>query len=102
MPGRAAADEKTRRWMTVICFALIYLVWGSTYLAIRFAVQTIPPLLMMGLRHVTAGAIVWAYVAWRGDARPTAKMWAVAFASAVFLFIGGHGVLAWAEQYVPS
>src|SRR5689334_8837112 len=93
------ADEKQQRWMMVVCFALIYLVWGSTYLAIRYAVETIPPFLMMGLRHVTAGVLVYGYVSWRGDARPTARMWIAAFASAVFLFIGGHGVLAWAEQY---
>jgi drug/metabolite transporter (DMT)-like permease len=96
------ADKDTRRWMVVVSFALIYLVWGSTYLAIRYAVQTIPPFLMMGLRHISAGAVVYAYFRWRGEARPTLRMWAVAFASAVFLFIGAHGVLAWAEQWVPS
>jgi drug/metabolite transporter (DMT)-like permease len=95
-------EESRQRWMMIFCFALIYLVWGSTFLAIRYAVQTIPPFLMMGLRHLSAGAIVFAYMMWRGTARPTLRMWAVAFISAVFLFIGGHGILAWAEQYVPS
>jgi drug/metabolite transporter (DMT)-like permease len=95
-------EENTRRWMMIFCFALIYLVWGSTFLAIRYAVQTIPPFLMMGLRHISAGAIVCGYMMWRGETRPTAKMWVTAFISAAFLFIGGHGILAWAELYVPS
>jgi drug/metabolite transporter (DMT)-like permease len=86
----------------ILAFGVIYLVWGSTYLAIRYAVQTIPPFLMMGMRHLTAGAVVFAYFAWRGEPWPTRPMWAAALFSAVFLFIGGHGVLAWAEQYVPS
>jgi drug/metabolite transporter (DMT)-like permease len=99
---RARSNENRRRWMMVLSFALIYIVWGSTYLAIRFAVETIPPFLMMGLRHLAAGAIVIPIVLWRGAAAPTARMWVHAFTSAVFLFIGGHGVLAWAEQHVPS
>jgi drug/metabolite transporter (DMT)-like permease len=97
-----AAQDTPRRWKVVLSFALIYIVWGSTYLAIRYAVQTIPPFLMMGLRHLCAGAIVYAVLWSRGEARATGRMWASAFASAIFLFIGGHGVLAWAEQYVPS
>lgn len=97
-----AADTRNLRWRMILAFAVIYLVWGSTYLAIRYAVQTIPPFLMMGLRHLTAGAVVFAYFAWRGEPWPTRRMWVTAFLSAVFLFIGGHGVLAWAEQYVPS
>ena len=96
------ADDASRRWKVVVSFALIYLVWGSTYLAIRYAVQTIPPFLMMGIRHLVAGVLLYALLWWRNEARATARMWGAAFASAVFLFIGAHGVLAWAEQWVPS
>lgn len=97
-----AAQDAPRRWKVVLSFALIYTVWGSTFLAIRYAVQSIPPFLMMALRHTTAGALLYALLWSRGEVRATARMWAVAFISAAFLFIGGHGVLAWAEQYIPS
>jgi drug/metabolite transporter (DMT)-like permease len=83
-------------------FAAIYLIWGSTYLGIRYAVDTIPPLLMMGVRHFVAGALVYAWVRRRGTPAPQVKQWGYALIAGVFLFLGGHGVLAWAEQKVPS
>jgi drug/metabolite transporter (DMT)-like permease len=86
----------------VFGFAAIYLIWGSTYLGIRYAVETIPPLIMMGVRHFVAGALVYAWVRRRGTPAPDLKQWGYAVIAGVFLFLGGHGVLAWAELRVPS
>jgi drug/metabolite transporter (DMT)-like permease len=89
------------RARVVLAFLAIYLVWGSTYLAIRIAVETIPPLVTAGLRHLTAGSILMAWALAKGQ-RPT---WAQVRASVVigfFFFLIGHGSLHWAEQWVPS
>jgi drug/metabolite transporter (DMT)-like permease len=97
--------EKRRlssRTQIVLGFAAIYLIWGSTYLGIRYAVETIPPLLMMGVRHFVAGALVYVWVRRRGTPAPDLRQWGYAVIAGVFLFLGGHGVLAWAEQKVPS
>ncbi len=82
-------------------FFAIYVVWGSTYLAIRHAVETIPPLLTAGVRHLAAGLILAAAVrAWR--ARPTPAEWSASLIVAALWFLIGHGTLHWAEQSVPS
>jgi len=83
-------------------FAAIYLIWGSTYLAIRYAVETIPPLVMMGIRHLIAGVMVFVWGRARGVPAPSRRQWGGAGMAAVLLFLGGHGVLAWGEQRVPS
>jgi len=86
----------------VLGFAAIYLIWGSTYLGIRFAVETIPPFLMMGIRHSVAGVLVFAWARRRGAVVPTFKQWWWATIAGALLFLGGHGILGWAEQKVPS
>jgi len=86
----------------LLAFAAIYIIWGSTFLAIRFAVQTLPPLLMMGTRHLVAGAILLAWMLTRSDARPEPRLWLSASFAAAFCFLGCHGLLAWAELRVPS
>jgi drug/metabolite transporter (DMT)-like permease len=86
----------------VMGFGAIYLIWGSTYLGIRYAVETIPPYLMMGVRHFIAGILVFAWARWRGAPAPQVKQWWWALSAGALLFLGGHGVLAWAEQKVPS
>jgi len=97
--GRKAASS---RIPLLLGFATIYLIWGSTYLGIRYAVETIPPYLMMGLRHFTAGALVYAWARWRGAPGPTIRQWGYAVVAGGILFVGGHGTLAWAEQRIPS
>ncbi len=92
---------RTRTAGLVLGFFAIYVIWGSTYLAIRVAVESIPPLLMMGARHLVAGALVFAYMRARGEAAPRC-MWKPALVAAAFCFLGGHGLLAWAEQRVSS
>jgi len=90
------------RTQITLGFAAIYLIWGSTYLGIRYAVETIPPLLMMGVRHLVAGASVYAWARWRGTPAPPHRQWVFAVIAGALLFLAGHGILAWAEQKVPS
>ena len=84
-----------------LAFAAIYLVWGSTYLAIRYAVETIPPLVTAGIRHSVAGGILLAW-AWARGFRPTRAHWISGSIVGALFFLVGHGTLHWAEQYVPS
>ncbi len=90
------------RGRALASFAAIYLIWGSTYLAIRYGVETIPPYLMTGVRCLVAGGALFAWAAWRGDARPSVRGWAAALVVGTLLFVVGQGVLSWAETRVPS
>jgi drug/metabolite transporter (DMT)-like permease len=84
-------------------FAAIYFIWGSTFLAIRFAVETLPPLLMMGTRQFVAGAILLPWLLFvRKQAKPEARLWLHALVAGGFCFLGGHGILAWAEMRIDS
>src|SRR5579862_1736460 len=85
----------------LLAFASIYLVWGSTYLAIRYAVETIPPLVTAGIRHSIAGTILLAW-AWARGFRPTRANWISGIIVGALFFLIGHGTLHWAEQYVGS
>jgi drug/metabolite transporter (DMT)-like permease len=99
--GDTTVARKSHRLRVVLAFLAIYVIWGSTYLAIRFAVETIPPLFTAGFRHLTAGCILLAWCLARG-LRPT---WAQIRASIVigfYFFLIGHGSLHWAERIVPS
>jgi drug/metabolite transporter (DMT)-like permease len=91
----------TNRLLTVLCFAAIHIVWGTTYLAIHYAVQTIPPLLAAGLRHTLGGTALFAFC-WSRGMRPTRAQWRASMITGVLFFLIGHGSLHWAEQIVPS
>lgn len=86
----------------VLAFATVYLVWGSTYLAIRVAVETMPPFALAAVRFALAGSILFAVLRLRGLAWPTRRQWRDAFISGVFLLLGGNGLVTWAEQTIPS
>ena len=86
----------------LLAFAAIYVIWGSTYLAIRFAIETVPPLLMAAVRFLIAGGALYAWLRWRGAARPAAIHWRAAALVGGFLLLGGNGAVVWAEQRVPS
>lgn len=94
-PGRSLAIKLS------LAFVAIYVIWGSTYLAIRYAVETIPPLVAAGIRHSIAGGIMLSWAWWRGF-RPTRQQWVAGFALGALFFLIGHGTLHWAEQYVGS
>src|SRR6185437_9503810 len=83
-------------------FAIIYLLWGGTFLAIKIGDQTLPPLVLAAARFLAAGALVWAWATARGEAQPRAREWAGAFAVAALMFVAGYGVLFWAETRVAS
>jgi drug/metabolite transporter (DMT)-like permease len=87
--------------MTLLAFAAIYLVWGTSFLAIRIAVESIPPLMLMGSRCTIAGALLLAWAAWRGE-RPDRAAWPPAFTAGGLMFSISYGLLAWAEQRIPS
>jgi drug/metabolite transporter (DMT)-like permease len=80
----------------------VYLIWGSTYLAIRVAVETLPPFLMAGTRFLTAGAILYGALRLRGTPPPRAIEWRTAWIVGALLLVGGNGGVVWAEQRVPS
>lgn len=103
MNTAAAARSSAPTTLVVLAFACIYLIWGSTYLAIRFAIETIPPLLMAGIRFVIAGGLLYAWVVWRGEAeRPTAAQWRAATLFGGCFFLLGNGGVSWAETRIPS
>ena len=82
--------------------ATIYLVWGSTYLAIRVAVETMPPFLMAAARFLLAGAALFTFLKLRGAPLPTARQWRLNALIGTLLLLGGNGTVVWAEQFVPS
>ena len=86
----------------IAAFAAVYLIWGSTYLGIRFAIETMPPHLMAAARFLVAGAILYAWSRWRGAPRPTKRNWGAATVVGGLLLLGGNGAVVWAETRVPS
>jgi drug/metabolite transporter (DMT)-like permease len=90
------------RWRIVAAFAAIYLIWGSTYLAIRFAIETIPPYLMGGARFLIAGGVLYSVLRLRGVKNPSRPQWRAALIVGGLLLFGGTGGVIMAEQYVPS
>ncbi len=86
----------------LIAFALVYVIWGSTYLGIRFAIETIPPFLMAGVRFLVAGGILYAFVMLRGAPAPSRRQWVTASIIGALLLLGGNGAVVWAELRVPS
>jgi drug/metabolite transporter (DMT)-like permease len=97
----SSSPARSHRFTVFFCFISIYLIWGSTYLAIRYAVETIPPLYTAGIRHFTAGAILLAWSLAK-RLRPTWPQIRASIIIGAFFFLGGHGSLHWAEQKVPS
>ncbi len=95
-------NKKKEFWLIVGAFAVIYLVWGSTYLANWWAVRSIPPFLLAGIRFFVAGSIMYLVSAGFGAPRPTLNQWKNACFSGVMLFVIGNGAVVWALQYVDS
>ena len=108
MPNTSASNSSSpgspppSKLAVLAAFAAIYLVWGSTYLGIRFAVETIPPFSMVGLRFLSAGALLFAWTTVRGAGWPRWVQWRSALIVGFLLLVTGNGLLAWAEKVVPS
>ena len=90
---------KTKIWLALLA---LYIVWGSTYLAIRFSVETIPPFLHAALRFLISGAILYIWRRMSGDPAPTLSNWKSTAIIGTALLLGGNGLVAWAERTVPS
>lgn len=86
----------------IAAFISIYIIWGATYLAIRYAVETLPPFLMAGTRFLVSGILLYIWARYRGAAKPTRIHWRNATIAGAFLLLGGNGAVVWAEQSVPS
>lgn len=97
----AVSKVSEKRVLTVLCFLAINLIWGSTYLAIRYAVETIPPLYTAGFRHLCAGSFLLTLALMKG-LRPTWKQIRASVVIGFFFFLIGHGILHWSERFVPS
>ena len=101
-PKASFTAEKPRPVVIWIGLLTLYIVWGSTYLAIRYAVQDLPPFLMSGARALIAGVLLYTWERARGAAVPSRLEWRSAAIVGVLLLTGGSGGLAWAEQWVAS
>jgi drug/metabolite transporter (DMT)-like permease len=97
-----ATSEHRPAWKTLVAFAIIYFVWGSTYLAIRVGVREVPPFLLAGIRFAIAGAFLYGWGLARGEAAPTRREWQAAALLAIPFFVFDYGLLFWAERRVPS
>jgi drug/metabolite transporter (DMT)-like permease len=94
--------EHPSRLKLLSAFAAVYLIWGSTYLGIRVAIETIPPFLMAGSRFIVSGTILYLWTRIRRDPSPTLVQWRSAAIIGLMLLVIGNGALTWAEQLIPS
>src|SRR5580693_6500638 len=96
------APNHRPKWKTLLAFAIIYFVWGSTFLAIRVGVREVPPFLLAAMRFLVAGLVLYGWTTARGERSPTARQWASISLLAILIFVLDYGLLFWAEQRVPS
>ena len=94
--------QSTSRFRLVLGFAIVYVVWGSTYLAIRIGLDTLPPFLLGASRFLVAGGLLYAWSRWRGASKPSATEWRRAAIIGGLLLFVGNGAVSWAEQRVSS
>ncbi len=99
-PSPGAAKPSTAA--LVAAFAAVYILWGSTYLGIRFSIETLPPFFTQGVRFLLAGVVLLVWARLRGEAMPTKREWGGATITGALLFVGGTGAVVWAERYLPS
>src|SRR6202521_6452434 len=103
-PAPPAVEPRASKASTlvVIAFGLVYVVWGSTYLAIRVGIESFPPLLLAGSRHLLTGFILYPILRWKTGVRPTAAHWRMSFIPGILLLFLGNGGVCFAERTVPS
>jgi drug/metabolite transporter (DMT)-like permease len=95
-------EARPASWKILLAFAMIYFVWGSTFLAIRVGVHEVPPFLLAAMRFFTAGLVMYAWLRLKGTPVPTRREWVAASALGALIFVVDYGCLFWAEQRVPS
>ncbi len=101
-PVAPATPALRERSLVVLALVAVYLVWGSTYLAIRIALEAWPPFLMGAVRFLLAGTAMYAWLRWRGAAEPTPRQWRNAAITGTLLLVGGNGLVCYAELTVSS
>lgn len=101
-PPVADAHRGRASTLVLIAFALVYIVWGSTYLAIRIGIESFPPLLLAGTRHLITGLILYPLLRWKTGVQPTASHWRMSFITGFLLLFVGNGGVCIAERTVPS
>ena len=92
----------SEKLLTLLAFAVIYFVWGSTFLAIRIGVHEVPPLLFAAMRFLAAGLILYGWMILKGERSPSRRQWTSVAVLATLIFVCDYGLLFWAEQRVPS
>jgi drug/metabolite transporter (DMT)-like permease len=97
VPAKARIDVRV-----LLAFFAIYVLWGTTFLAIRIAVAELPPLFAAGARFFTAGVLLYAFMRLKGEAGPSRKQWRNLLVMGLLMFVAEYGPLFWAEKYVPS
>jgi drug/metabolite transporter (DMT)-like permease len=97
-----ATEPRPATWKILLAFAIIYFVWGSTFLAIRVGVREVPPLILAAIRFSIAGLALYAWISARGEKQPTAREWRSASLLGLVIFVFDYGLLFWSEQRVPS
>lgn len=98
----ALTHEKRGMPVLVAAFAAVYVIWGSTYLAIAVGIESLPPLVMAACRHFTAGLVLYPLMRWKTGIRPTAAQWRTAAITGLLLLLAGNGAVCLSEQSVPS
>ncbi len=96
------AKAHPTKWKTLSAFAVIYFVWGSTFLAIRVGVREVPPFLLAAMRFLIAGLVLYGWMMARGERSPGRRQWMSSFLLALLIFAADYGLLFWAETRVPS
>src|SRR5499425_368719 len=96
------STSRPRTWKILLAFAIIYFVWGSTFLAIRIGVREVPPFLLAGMRFTIAGLVLYGWMIAKGERSPTRRQWLSMLLLASLIFLVDYGLVFWAEQRVPS
>lgn len=96
------ATERSFQIRMVMAFFAIYVLWGTTFLAIRIAVQELPPLFAAGARFFIAGIVLLGFMLAKGEARPSPRQWRNLLVMSLLMFVAEYGPLFWAEKFVPS
>ena len=102
LSSRDSGTPVFRRPRVVAALVGLYLIWGSTYLAIRLAIDTLPPFLMAGIRFVVAGGLLYGWARSRGAPHPSLRFWRTAALTGALMLAGGNGAVVWAELFIPT
>src|SRR5271156_3803369 len=97
-----ATELRPAAWKILLAFAIIYFVWGSTFLAIRVGVREVPPLILAAMRFSVAGLVLYLWMMARGERSPSWREWKSASLLGLVIFVFDYGLLFWSEKRVPS